>query len=98
MEALKLKLPSFDDADSDCAGLLLSRRAELIERARSIATVTSAGQSIRIHGDYHLGQTLHVPASRPREGPDRTLAISSFSISRASPRGRLKSGAASSRR
>ena len=63
MEALKLKLPSFDDADSDCAGLLLSLRARLIERVRCIATVDSAGQAIRVHGDYHLGQTLHVPAS-----------------------------------
>jgi maltose alpha-D-glucosyltransferase / alpha-amylase len=68
VEALKLKLPSFDDADSDCAGLLLSRRAQLIERARSITTVASAGQCIRIHGDYHLGQTLHLPTSGGAEG------------------------------
>jgi maltose alpha-D-glucosyltransferase / alpha-amylase len=62
-EALKFAFPSLDDATSDQAGLLLSRRAELIQRARSIQTVVSAGQRIRIHGDYHLGQTLRVAAT-----------------------------------
>ena len=38
--------------------LLLSRRPELMERARSIAKLEPSGQRIRIHGDYHLGQTL----------------------------------------
>ena len=62
IDALKLRLPKLDDLASERAGLLLSRRGELIQRARSIMTVNSAGQSIRIHGDYHLGQTLHIPA------------------------------------
>ncbi len=62
IEALKLKLPKLDDIASDGAALFLSRRAEIIQRVRSITTVNSAGQGIRIHGDYHLGQTLHVPA------------------------------------
>ncbi len=57
-EALKAALPRLDDANCDRAGLLLSRRSELIQRARSIQSVVSAGQRIRIHGDYHLGQTL----------------------------------------
>jgi len=68
IEALKLRLPSLDDAISERAGLLLSRRSELIQRARSITRVSSAGQGIRIHGDYHLGQTLHIPA--PARNPD----------------------------
>ena len=38
-----------------------------MERARSVTSVTSAGQGIRVHGDYHLGQTLHIPASE--DGP-----------------------------
>jgi maltose alpha-D-glucosyltransferase/alpha-amylase len=59
-EALKVKLPKLDDATCDQAGLLLSRRSELIERARSILSVVTAGQRIRIHGDYHLGQTLRI--------------------------------------
>ncbi len=63
IEALKLRLPKLDDIVSERAGLLLSRRTELIERARAIAGVASGGLSIRIHGDYHLGQTLHVPVS-----------------------------------
>jgi maltose alpha-D-glucosyltransferase / alpha-amylase len=62
IDALKLRLPKLDDLASDRAGLLLSRRGELIQRARSITTVASAGLRIRIHGDYHLGQTLHIPA------------------------------------
>jgi maltose alpha-D-glucosyltransferase/alpha-amylase len=75
IDALKLKLPKLDDAISDRAGLLLSRRAELIECAQSITAVSSAGQRIRIHGDYHLGQTLHIPgkndgAENPEQGRD----------------------------
>jgi maltose alpha-D-glucosyltransferase/alpha-amylase len=62
-EALKFAFPKLDDATSDQAGLLLSRRAELIQRARTIQAVASAGQRIRIHGDYHLGQTLRVAAT-----------------------------------
>jgi maltose alpha-D-glucosyltransferase/alpha-amylase len=63
IEALKRKLPKLDDAASEGAGLLLSRRTALLERARSITSMRAAGQGIRIHGDYHLGQTLHIPAS-----------------------------------
>jgi maltose alpha-D-glucosyltransferase/alpha-amylase len=69
-EALKWKLPKLDDTASDRAGLLLSRRTVLMERARSITSVVSAGQGTRIHGDYHLGQTLHIPASH--EGPEKS--------------------------
>ena len=58
LDALKLKLATLDDVSSDAAGLLLSRRLELIRRARSIATLEAGGQRIRIHGDYHLGQIL----------------------------------------
>jgi maltose alpha-D-glucosyltransferase / alpha-amylase len=63
IDALKQKLPKLDEVASDRAGLLLSRRPELIQRARSLTTVASAGLGTRIHGDYHLGQTLHVPAA-----------------------------------
>jgi maltose alpha-D-glucosyltransferase / alpha-amylase len=35
----------------------------LIERSRGIAQIAAAGKRIRIHGDYHLGQTLRVRAN-----------------------------------
>jgi maltose alpha-D-glucosyltransferase / alpha-amylase len=60
LEALKSKFSTLEDGIADSAGLLLSRRAELIERSRSIAHLPPTGKRIRIHGDYHLGQTLRV--------------------------------------
>jgi maltose alpha-D-glucosyltransferase/alpha-amylase len=63
LEALKSKFATLDESASDQAGLLLSKRLELMNRSRSIADLTAAGQRIRIHGDYHLGQTL-----RTRDG------------------------------
>ena len=58
LEALKQKIPTLDEPTSDTAGLLLSRRPDLMARARSLAALVAGGQRIRIHGDYHLGQTL----------------------------------------
>ncbi len=58
LEALKRSLPGLDDATSDAAGLLLSRRLSLVARARTLGTLPAGGQRIRIHGDFHLGQTL----------------------------------------
>ena len=58
LDALKQKVPSLDELASGTAGLLLSRRKELIAKARSLAALNPGGQRIRIHGDYHLGQTL----------------------------------------
>ncbi len=59
LDALKVKLPDLDDATSDAAGLLISRRPQLILKARAILNLEGRGQRIRIHGDFHLGQTLH---------------------------------------
>jgi maltose alpha-D-glucosyltransferase/alpha-amylase len=58
LEALKLRLSSLDESATDDAGLLLSKRLQLVDRSRSIVNLIAAGQRIRIHGDYHLGQTL----------------------------------------
>ena len=58
LDALKAKLPSLEDGTSDAAGLLISRRPELLKKARTLLSLESAGQRIRIHGDFHLGQTL----------------------------------------
>jgi maltose alpha-D-glucosyltransferase / alpha-amylase len=62
LDALKGKFAMLDDATSDSAGLLLSKRAKLLERSRGITKLDAAGKRIRIHGDYHLGQTLRVGA------------------------------------
>jgi maltose alpha-D-glucosyltransferase/alpha-amylase len=58
LDALRLQLASLDEATADAAALLLSRRVELIARARQIASLPVHGRRIRIHGDFHLGQTL----------------------------------------
>jgi maltose alpha-D-glucosyltransferase/alpha-amylase len=60
LEALKRGMSQLTETTADNAALVLSRRIELFARARGIAsaTPTLAGQSIRIHGDYHLGQVL----------------------------------------
>jgi len=58
LDALKLKLTVLDDAASDAAALLISCRPELIRRARAIVDLEPSGQRVRIHGDFHLGQTL----------------------------------------
>jgi maltose alpha-D-glucosyltransferase / alpha-amylase len=70
-EALKFNLPKLDDATCDLAGLLLSHRTELIRRAHSIQSVAAAGQRIRIHGDYHLGQTLRIASTSNGSATDR---------------------------
>jgi maltose alpha-D-glucosyltransferase/alpha-amylase len=60
LSALKRGMSQFTETNVDTAALLLSRRIELFARARAIASATpaDAGQRIRIHGDYHLGQVL----------------------------------------
>jgi len=68
LETLKLKIASLDDDMAGGAGLLLSYRSKLIARANSLSTLQSAGMRIRIHGDYHLGQTLRTLASTAGPG------------------------------
>ena len=58
LEALRTKLSTLKDLTADDAALLLSRRINLFARSHAITTTAPAGQRIRIHGDYHLGQTL----------------------------------------
>ncbi len=58
LEALKMKLATLKDLTADAAALLLSRRIDLFTRSHAITSSSPAGQRIRIHGDYHLGQTL----------------------------------------
>jgi maltose alpha-D-glucosyltransferase/alpha-amylase len=72
LEALKQKIPTLDEPTSDIAGLLLSRRPDLMARARSLTALVAGGQRIRIHGDYHLGQTLRT--ARGGGGDEATSA------------------------
>jgi maltose alpha-D-glucosyltransferase/alpha-amylase len=60
LAALKRGMSQLNEITADQAALVLSRRLELFVRARAIASATPslAGQRIRIHSDYHLGQVL----------------------------------------
>jgi maltose alpha-D-glucosyltransferase/alpha-amylase len=60
LNAVRRGMSQLPEATADSAAMLLSRRIELFARARAIASATpaDAGQRIRIHGDYHLGQVL----------------------------------------
>ncbi len=61
LDALKRAFNTLsDELTTDSAALILSRRVELFSRAHAIAEIPpdQAGQRIRIHGDYHLGQLL----------------------------------------
>src|SRR4029079_15319433 len=60
---LKSKFATVDDGTSDSAAFLLSQRTKLVERSRGITKIGAARERIRIHGDYHLGQTLRVKAA-----------------------------------
>jgi maltose alpha-D-glucosyltransferase/alpha-amylase len=68
---LKSKLSTLDDVAADASGLLISRRIDLLARARAIITETPTGQRIRIHGDYHLGQTLRTAGSPTEPGAEQ---------------------------
>ncbi len=68
LEVLKQKIATLDDATTDHAALVLSRRAELLGLAHAIKNLTASGQRIRIHGDYHLGQTLRTHGPMAEDG------------------------------
>jgi maltose alpha-D-glucosyltransferase/alpha-amylase len=70
LEALKRKMATLDDLTADDAARVLSRRVELLNRAHAITSVKAAGQRIRIHGDYHLGQTLHTHRPEAEDGKE----------------------------
>jgi maltose alpha-D-glucosyltransferase/alpha-amylase len=68
LDTIKAKIPTLNDEAAGDAGLLLSRRLNLLARAHAITEVPAAGQRIRVHGDYHLGQTLRTSGASRKNG------------------------------
>ncbi len=58
LDLLRRKLPSLDEALAESAIQVLAQRRAMSARIAQIASLSAAGKRIRIHGDYHLGQTL----------------------------------------
>jgi maltose alpha-D-glucosyltransferase/alpha-amylase len=57
-EVLKDGVSRLPDDVVECAGLVLSRRRQILDRFRRLGADTIDGLRTRIHGDYHLGQVL----------------------------------------
>jgi maltose alpha-D-glucosyltransferase/alpha-amylase len=72
-EALKSKLATLPEEIADETARLLSRRRELLARAHSLSSVEAGGKRIRIHGDFHLGQTLRIASDAASSGGDFVL-------------------------
>jgi len=60
LDLLKDSVAGLADEFIDQAGLVLSRRSQILNSFRLAAEDSTLGQRIRIHGDYHLGQVLQV--------------------------------------
>ena len=60
LESLKRGISQLSEVTADKAALVLSRRVQIVARAHAFSSIkfNEAGQRIRIHGDYHLGQVL----------------------------------------
>ena len=58
LAVLERTLPRFDDRRRQLAHAVLSRRDDLLRLIEDAGDVRQAGQRIRCHGDYHLGQVL----------------------------------------
>ncbi len=57
-DALRQSLSRLPADVEEMSGLVLSRRRRVAERLGRVDELKSAGQRIRVHGDYHLGQVL----------------------------------------
>jgi maltose alpha-D-glucosyltransferase/alpha-amylase len=68
LETLKSKFSTLDDSTADLAVQFFSSRRDLFARTRDLASLKAAGQRIRIHGDYHLGQTLRTEEPAKDQG------------------------------
>lgn len=57
-DLLKENVSHLPDDVVECAGLVLNRRRQILERFRNPGVDSIEGLLTRIHGDYHLGQVL----------------------------------------
>jgi len=60
LDLLDSRLAALPEAARPQAAMVLEHRDALLDRLRRMREVENGGQRIRIHGDYHLGQVLHV--------------------------------------
>jgi maltose alpha-D-glucosyltransferase/alpha-amylase len=58
LDLLAQKLGTLNDATRAHADVVLAAGAPLLARFDDLRSVTGAGERIRVHGDYHLGQVL----------------------------------------
>jgi maltose alpha-D-glucosyltransferase/alpha-amylase len=57
-DVLKESMSQLPDDVVECAGLVLSRRRQILDMFRQIASADLHALRTRVHGDYHLGQVL----------------------------------------
>jgi trehalose synthase-fused probable maltokinase len=60
LEALDRRLQQVPEPSRSHAEAVVARRDALLSRLDAVRNTDRAGFAIRIHGDYHLGQILHV--------------------------------------
>jgi maltose alpha-D-glucosyltransferase/alpha-amylase len=60
LDALRERLASLPDDKVELAAWVLARRRNIALRCQELALEPVEGWRIRVHGDYHLGEVLHV--------------------------------------